>query len=127
MQGWYRRPLWTLQPVCSNWNDWWVRKEEIVCGTLGLSVGQDVVKNRKICESCLTQITWKVTMMTNMTTMTIMITMTTIIMATPDDHGNHDDHGDHEEFGGFVRNLEVVHKKTGGCLNSYNLQLACAR
>ena len=27
----------------------------------------------------------------------------------------------------FVRKLEVVHKEVGGCLISYNLQLACVK
>ena len=40
-----------------------------------------------------------------------------------------DDHGDREEFGGHMKKLEVVHvhKEVGGCLISYNLQLACIR
>ena len=44
-----------------------------------------------------------------------------------DDQGDHDVHGDHEEVGGWKRKLEVVHKEVGGCLISYNLQLACIR
>ena len=40
------------------------------------------------------------------------------------DHGDHDDHGDHEEVGSYIRKLEVVHKEVGGCLISYNFQLA---
>ena len=44
-----------------------------------------------------------------------------------DAHADHDDHGDHEEIGGYMKKLEVVHKEVGGCLISYNLQLACVR
>ena len=40
------------------------------------------------------------------------------------DLGNHDDD---EEVGSYKRKLEVVHKEVGGCLISYNLQLACVR
>ena len=45
----------------------------------------------------------------------------------PDDHDKHDDRPDHNELMTikFVRKLEVVHKEVGGCLISYNLQLAC--
>ena len=43
------------------------------------------------------------------------------------DHCNHDDHGEHEEVGGYKGKLEIVHKEFGGCLISYNLQLACVR
>ena len=46
-----------------------------------------------------------------------------------DDHLEDDDHLNHDELMTikFVRKLEVVHKKVGGCLISYNLQLACVR
>ena len=46
-----------------------------------------------------------------------------------DDHLEDDDHLDHDELMTikFVRKLEVVHKEVGGCLISYDLQLACVR
>ena len=67
----------------------------------------NINKHGKNCESCKSQVTWNV----------------------PDhyDHGDHDDHGNHEEVGSYMRKLEVVHKEVGGCLISYNLQLACVR
>ena len=52
-----------------------------------------------------------------------------------DNHGDHydhedpDDHEDHlghdEQFDHCICKLEVIHKEVGGCLTSYNLQLAC--
>ena len=33
----------------------------------------------------------------------------------------------HKKFSGYMRKLKVVHKEVGGCLISYNLQLACVR
>ena len=43
------------------------------------------------------------------------------------DHHDHHDRGDHEEVGSDMRKLKVVHEKFGGCLISYNLQIACVR
>ena len=51
-------------------------------------------------------ITTMMTMMMTIVTMNTISTMMTIV---------------------FVRKLKVVHKQVGGCLISYNLQLACVR
>ena len=54
------------------------------------------------------------TTMTNMTNMTNITNMTTLIMTAMMTMTT-------------IMNLEVVHKEVGGCLISYNLQLACVR
>ena len=43
------------------------------------------------------------------------------------DHHDHHDRGDYEEVGSYMTKLKVVHKEVGGCLISYNLQLACVK
>ena len=43
------------------------------------------------------------------------------------DHLDHDDHLDTIMTSVFLRKLEVVHKRVGSCLISYNFQLACVR
>ena len=68
-------------------------------------------KHHKNCESCQSQVTWKVKFKCQFCP----------VLSCPDhdDHGDfddHGDHGDHEEVGGYLRKLVVVCKEVGGCL-----------
>ena len=68
------------------------------------------LENQVFISVCLFCLSWLSSTMTIISTMMIILTMMTIspMMTIV-----------------FVRKLEAVHKKVGGCLISYNLQLAC--
>ena len=65
-------------------------------------------KHHKNCESCQSQVTWKVKFKCPVPSRPV---PSRPVPSCPVHH----DHVDHEEVGSYTRKLEVVHKEVGGC------------